>query len=411
MHSYNGTADLGPRSSWNDPIDIRLEPETVRWVRAYTAASPADLDATMGAIFDEANRLLHESRMYQAGQHKAAYEARLRVLTEQMPAILWSTDADLRVVSITGGGLAKVSAMPASSMIKPLSELLGTDDLSEPALAAHMRALRGSSEIYEYHVRGRTYSVHVEPLRGPTGTIDGTVGAAFDLTERKRAEQALERREAQLAEAQRLAQVGSWEWQAGDEAAGWSDELYRIWGVDRQTFRPRLHEVRALVHPDDLPIFDASVAAVRGGAGSCECDHRIIRPSGEVRYLHALITATVDAAANSVRLYGTCQDVTERKWAEAERSLQREQQARLDGMLFAVRRLADDVTSNLATTSGAIGRLRPELPLPDDIRETIGAAKAGLAEATKAIGEVQRLIRPARVGRSVARGSDGVDRR
>jgi PAS domain S-box-containing protein len=133
---------------------------------------------------------------------------------------------------------------------------------------------------------------------------------------RKQAEEALSRREAQLAEAQRLAQIGSWEWDLVTDSVTWSDELYRIMGVDPDTFPLTYEAISALIHPDDLARTVAEVDAAYREAQPYEYEYRIVRPTGEIRYLHCRGIVVTDEHGMTIRMYGTKQDVTDRKQAD-----------------------------------------------------------------------------------------------
>src|SRR5688500_9791373 len=96
------------RDSFADPADeSTLEPEIVQWLGMYAESADGDRDATVAAIFDDVNRLLRRYRRESAA-HRTDYGSRLRMLTEQMPVMLWTTDARLRVTTLAGGGLAAV---------------------------------------------------------------------------------------------------------------------------------------------------------------------------------------------------------------------------------------------------------------------------------------------------------------
>ena len=119
-------------------------------------------------------------------------ETRLRLLFEQLPALVISCDTSLTVTSVEG---ARLSAVPADA-----SALLGTHVASSALLAdesrfpirhAHLQALQGGSAEYEMIWGGKTFRGHVEPLRDVDGRIVGTIAVAFDITERKIAEQRL----------------------------------------------------------------------------------------------------------------------------------------------------------------------------------------------------------------------------
>ena len=203
-----GTSDQGSFVDADD--DSTLEPEIIHWLGMYAEAADGRRDATVAGIFREVNRLLRRYRKADS-VHRADYGSRLRTLTEQMPVMLWTTDTRLRVTTVAGGGLAAVDIDPSSTVSLPLTVVLGTDTPSSGAVDAHERALHGQPAVFEYDRRSRSYLAHVQPLSDPDGVIVGTIGLAIDVTERKQAEEALARREQQLADAQRLAQVGSWE--------------------------------------------------------------------------------------------------------------------------------------------------------------------------------------------------------
>jgi PAS domain S-box-containing protein len=373
-------------------VDIPLHVEVVRRLASYAIAPDGDRDAVVADILDWANELLWRSCSEQTSP--AHHEAQAHILIEQMPAIVWSTDVDLCITSFTGGGLGKVGAKPATHIAVPIQELLGTGQLAVVSMEAHRRALRGGSASFEGEWQTRTYTAYVEPLRDAAGAIVGTVGAALDITERRRAEEALARREAQLAEAQALARLGSWESEVGRGRVIWSDELYRIWGQDPDTFIPTATSIVACIHPDDRPTILAETEAVRRDGKTRSFEYRVIRPDGQIRHFHGLMSGVLDEDGNVVRLHGTCQDITDRKQAEAALASQRERQARLDGMLFAVRELASRASNGLTASTGAIGKLGPEAELPRHLQGALDDAAAGLTEALKAVDELRRLIRP-----------------
>jgi len=115
-------------------------------------------------------------------------ESRLRLLVEQMPAVLWSTDTELRFTSSVGSALAHLGLQPNDAVGKTLYEYFGTDDPTFAPLAAHLLAVAGTSVSYEMTWNGRTFETHVEPLFGPDKEIIGSVGLALDVTERRSAE-------------------------------------------------------------------------------------------------------------------------------------------------------------------------------------------------------------------------------
>ena len=124
----------------------------------------------------------------QALQHDAA---RLRVMLEQLPAVVWTTDAGLEFTSSQGAALAGLGLQPNQAVGLSIFEYFGTDDEEFPAIAAHLKAIEGKSLAFEMEWGGQNFHSLVEPLREEDGSIVGTVGVALDVTEVRTSEAAL----------------------------------------------------------------------------------------------------------------------------------------------------------------------------------------------------------------------------
>lgn len=120
-----------------------------------------------------------------------ASEARLRLMVEQMPAVLWTLGRDLRVTSSVGTGLKRLGLGNKEVIGMTLEEFFDNDDSLYEPLAYQRRALEGHSASFDLPWRSRLYQAHVEPLRSPLGEIVGCIGIALDITARQRAEDAL----------------------------------------------------------------------------------------------------------------------------------------------------------------------------------------------------------------------------
>jgi len=168
------------------------------------------------------------------------------------------------------------------------------------------------------------------PVFGASGKVIEVLGTHVDVTERKRAEEALRRKEAYLAEAQRLTHTGSWAYNPGSrKTLFWSEEVFRIFGLDPQRGIPDYDETRRLVHPDDLDRLSA--ACLRGFREKAEftADFRLLLQDGTLKHLHVVWHPVLDTAGELVEYMGTAADVTERKRAEKERETLRQLEADL----------------------------------------------------------------------------------
>ncbi|HEX8890342.1 MAG TPA: PAS domain S-box protein [Pyrinomonadaceae bacterium] len=142
---------------------------------------------------------------------------------------------------------------------------------------------------------------------------------ARDVTERRRVEERLQESERQLAAAQQIAHLGSWEWDTVANEVNWSEELYRIFGLKPQEFGATYEAYLERVHPYDKEFVQDVIANSLRAGQPFDYDTRIARPDGVVRTIHAINEVVVDENGTVTKMMGTVQDVTERKRAEKAR--------------------------------------------------------------------------------------------
>ncbi|MCC7476930.1 PAS domain S-box protein [bacterium] len=153
-------------------------------------------------------------------------------------------------------------------------------------------------------------------------TILSQLGSAM---ERRRGELELRESERGLARAQELAHLGSWQWGIESGQTIWSDELFRILGLDPGQFSPRGLTLLEYVHPLDQDGVHAALQGVLDNGQPASLDFRILRPSGDEVYVHAECFPELSPLGQILRVGGTIQDITERVLAENELLLARDQ--------------------------------------------------------------------------------------
>jgi PAS domain S-box-containing protein len=192
------------------------------------------------------------------------------------------------------------------------------------------RAARGEASRFETTVvSAKNGIVYIDaafaPLAGPDGVITRVVGTGVDVTVRRKAENDLRRSKEVIAEAQRLARLGSWEWNIGNNQVSWSEELFRIYALDPIRHIPTYESFLATVHPDDREHTSTVLRLAMENVSAFVYDHRIVRPDGSVRMLHTRGEVVPDADGRVSRLVGSCWDITDR-WE----ALRRAEKARTD---------------------------------------------------------------------------------
>ncbi|MFA5944241.1 MAG: MASE1 domain-containing protein [Candidatus Thermoplasmatota archaeon] len=215
------------------------------------------------------------------------------------PASLTLVALDAMAVLVTRLGEGPFTAANPTDAYLVLQAFIFAVGLMAFGLAALATERRIATAGLEQHVRDRTADLE-----------DVNSRLRLEVQERARAQAA-------VAEAQHIAEVGSWRWDVTKPNAEWSAELYRIYALDPKTHVPTYADYLTRVHPDDVERVKAATDAVFRDHKAYSHDERIRRPDGSWRNLHTWAHAVLDDTGKLTHLVGVCQDVTVQRKAEA----------------------------------------------------------------------------------------------
>ncbi len=227
------------------------------------------------------------------------------------------------------------------------------------------------------------------------GEITQSITVLRDITRRKRAEQKMHLSESRLAEAQRIAHVGNWDWNIVTNELLWSDEIYRIFGLAPQEFGATYDAFLERVHPEDRTLVTESVDAALYEGKPYSIDHRIMLKDGTVRFVHEQGEVTLDQDGKPLRMLGTVQDISERKLAEEQlRTLSRRLvQIQEEERRSVARELHDEVGQVLTALKLSLDRVR--LDPEDESGSDLIQARETVRELIQEIRSLSLSLRPA----------------
>lgn len=341
-------------------------------------------------------------------QELRASEERFRTLVQFSFDVYWETDAQHRFVRQEFGD--KVADAPAHG-----SEL-GKTRWEVPHVEPDAEAWRKHRETLDAHLPFRDFelarpapdgckryvSVSGLPVFDEAGRFTGYRGVGRHITERKKAEEALRRSEAYLAEAQRLSNSGAYAFNAAGSLY-WSEELYRIWGFDPQQGIPSREIWQQRLHPHDRNRFIQAYQEGLRQQHEYAIDYRIVLPDGTIKHLRSIGHPSYSATRELIEVVGTTIDVTERKRAEAERERVRQLETdlahlnRLGVMGELTASLAHEILHPIATArnNARAGMRFLEMKRPDlgEVMEALACVVRDADRAKDIVGRIRDHIK------------------
>ena len=270
--------------------------------------------AHLGQVFNDTAHRLRD--LYTTLQRS---EDRLRLVIDTIPAYAWSARPDgsvdfinQRFLEFTGRSMKDMLGWAWGSFVHP-------DELTRYVGKWQTAVATGKPMESEIRVRRmdgdyRWLLIRNVPLQDELGNIVKWYGTAIDIEKRHRAEDALRRSEAYLAEAQRLSSTGSFGWSVSSGKIIWSEETFRIFQYDRTT-EPTVDLILQRVHPEDAALVQRTIERAVQDGKDFEHEYRLLMPDGSIKYVHVVAHASSEELG-SLEFVGAVMDVTAAKRVE-----------------------------------------------------------------------------------------------
>ena len=359
---------------------------TVRRVMAISTLLVVGILGSMGWIAALRGRVRRQTELIrQRLEREASLEARYRELVENANDVIVTCDLQGNILGINRAGERLLGYDRSEALRMSIQGIVAPEQRAK--VEEFMRSGGGGAipRAYELNVLtkdGRRLTLELSTRLVRAGdTVTGFESIARDVTDRKQAEERLRSSEAELAAAQRIGHVGSWDFAIATWTLHLSAEATRLLELPGG-LRPTVRAVLSRVHPEDRKtVRDALKRAVRG-EGPIGLDQRLLLPNGGERSVYILVEAEVDPQGRRVRLHGTIQDVSERRGLEAQ--LHQAQKMESIGQLAAG--VAHDFNNLLTVIQGNTSLLIADLHLPKESREgleQIASSAQRAAELTR----------------------------
>ncbi|MBD3182939.1 PAS domain S-box protein [Candidatus Poribacteria bacterium] len=324
----------------------------------------ADLDSMSP---DDIKKLVHELRV-----HQVELEMQNDELRRIQQALQDSRDsysdlydfAPVGYLTVNEKGIILKANLTCATMLgidrgkltgKPLAQFVFRDERDKFYL--HRRKLfeeknRKTCELRMVRKDGKQFYAQFESIiNGDNNTGEDCCQIVIsDITEKKQAEEALIESERNLKLAQKAAHIGSWKYYVKTRELYWSDELYRIYCLDPESTKASLEHGLGMIHPDDREVAEKTFRNAVENAMEYDITYRIIRPDGVVRFIEGVGKVEEDEKGEILSVYGTGQDITERKKMEEE--LQKMEKLESIGILAGG--IAHDLNNLLVGVIGGI---------------------------------------------------------
>lgn len=351
-------------------LPLELAGGAARAVIVIYAAEPDAFDAAETELLVElAEDIAFGVRALHERLARERAERELEIRSAQLAHLLEASSTVIYALQRQGGEFVPVDVSPNVLRVTGYrvdealaagwwQEHLHPDDRQA---AIDARADDGDADEFQHDYRfrdraGRQRWIHdsMRIVRDARGNAVEVVGSWTDITAIKDAEATAQQEAARLAESQRIAHVGSWELDLAAMTIRWSDEAYRIYGVEPGAFAPGFENFLDLLHPEDRGRMRAWLADLLAGRAPDELEFRTVHADGTTHWVSGRGKIVCDGAGRPVSAVGTAQDITRRKRVDEElaqqlRELQRWRAVTLgrEGRVIELKREVDELLARL----------------------------------------------------------------
>lgn len=272
-------------------------------------------------------------------------EEKYRDIVHLIQEGIWIIDADY-ITTFVNNEMAKMLGYAPEEMLgRNIFDFMGEvgSAIRNKSKHAWRKKLQGAHDFQFKTKDGHALwtILNFRELNDAKGKPTGAIAAVVNVTDRKKQEELIKENEQKLKEAQKIANVGSWEYDVASKKVTWSDETYRIFGIDPKMTPITRDLFHARVHPDDRDELAACVEAALQKGIAYELEMRILLPDKSIRYTFNK-TRAIMKDGNVRKLSGTTMDITSKKLAETN-----EMKALVMGQDIERRRIAEDLHDSL----------------------------------------------------------------
>ncbi len=320
VRMYGASQDITDQKQTLDRIERQIRELSIINDIARSVRSTLNLDEILTLSLD---RILNIAKLEIGAIYLMDHEseelvlATYRGVSEEFPQ-------EIRIVTIDEGLTGRMALTGESRLA---SDTTKNSKFMQPLL--HLKDINNYTEIFiksENKVQGIIYISSYNPYLLSDEEIQffesiaNYIGVAIEnarlYEETKRAAEALKKSEALHKEAQRVARIGHWELDPDIGTPVWSEEIFRIFGLEPDEGEPSFTEHETYVQPEDWPLLDKAVRKAGSEGIPFDVVFRIVKPGGEIGWMHAIGTTRQDDKGHVTKLFGTAQDITDLKKAE-----------------------------------------------------------------------------------------------